>query len=622
MKKSASLIFINFARNKSIYLLMVAKNKKTNSKATTLQSSNAFYKPLLAVLIITLLVFANSFAPNFVQLDDPAYITDNPFIKSLSLHSIATIFTSFYNANYHPLTTLSYAIEFKLFGLKATGYHFTNILIHLINTSLVFLLIFKISKRKEIAIICALFFGIHPMHVESVAWISERKDLLYGMFYLAALYYYYEYIQNETRKNFLFVLLFFTLSLLSKSAAITLPLVLCAFDFYFKRGLNKKIILEKIPFFALSLLFSIITIMSQKSAGAINADLMPKYSLIERFFVASYAGSYYLWKLFLPTSLSALHYAPKYIPSYYYAMPLLLGSIALFVWKAKVLQREIIFGILFYFFAICLTIQIIPVGYAIVSERYSYIPYIGLFFILGHFYVAVVEGKIAWAKNLKPYINYVFVAFAIYFFATTFMRNKIWKDSITLFSDITQKYPEVANAHFSVGKNLFDARDINGALTSFNKALELDSTYTDVYFYRGNLYFDQKNYEAAANDYKTAIALKPKYPEAIYNLGVAYMSLGNNQESVNTITKCIEMSPNEFMYQSRATANFNLKKYKEAIDDYTFALKLNPKLAESFFNRGVCYFYLTQQSNACNDWKQASILGFAKANELIGAYCK
>lgn len=219
---------------------MAKKNKEINSKINLLPSVNAFYKPLLVVLIITLLVFVNSLTPNFVDLDDPSYIINNPFIKSLSLKSIATIFTSFYNANYHPLTTLSYAIEFKIFGLKATGYHFTNILIHLINTALVFLLILKIAKRKEIAIICALFFGIHPMHVESVAWISEQKDLLYSMFYLGALYYYYEYIQYNLTKKYLVVILLFTLSLLSKSAAITLPLVLFAFDFYFQRGLNKK----------------------------------------------------------------------------------------------------------------------------------------------------------------------------------------------------------------------------------------------------------------------------------------------------------------------------------------------------------------------------------------------
>jgi len=602
---------------------MAQKIKSINQKTNASQGTNDFYKPLVGILIITFLAFLNSSSFDFVVgLDDGEYIVDNPVIQTLSLRSIATIFTSFANGNYHPLTTLSYAIEFKLFGLNAMGYHTTNILIHLINTALVFLLILKISSRKEIAIICALFFGIHPMRVESVVWISERKDLLYTTFYLGALYFYCEYIRNSATRKYLLVIVFFVLSLLSKSAAITLPLVLCAFDYYFKRGISKKVIIEKIPFFVLSAVFCVVTMMSQKSLGAINTGWMPHYSALNRFFVVSYGVCFYLWKLLLPIGLSAIHYAPKNIPPYFYAMPLLLLALVVAVWKTKILKREIIFGIAFFLSSICLTLQFIPVGYAIVSERYTYIPYIGLFFVIGHFYVAIVDGKIPWANKLIPYISYVFIAFAIFCFALTYNRNQVWKDNITLYNDIEEKYPDVPYVHYSMGKNLSAVGDLNGALGEFSRSIALDSSLPDAWFGRGTIYCNQKNYTAAINDFKIAVSLKPNYPEAFYNLGICYLNMGNYLESVSTFTKCIEMNPNQYIYVSRAKAFFNLKKYKEAIDDFTAALKLDPELAEALFFRGYCYYNFQQNTIACNDWKKASSLGYIKANEPINAYCK
>ena len=165
-----------------------------------------------------LLLFYNTLTNNFVNLDDSGYIKDNPDIKSLSAKNIAAIFSSFYNANYHPFTTLSYAIEYNLFGLNAKPYHIINLLIHLLNVFMVFRLIKKISGKAEVALIVALFFAIHPMHVESVAWISERKDLLYSFFFICGLSTYYEYIHATANRNklYLYTILLFLCSLLSK----------------------------------------------------------------------------------------------------------------------------------------------------------------------------------------------------------------------------------------------------------------------------------------------------------------------------------------------------------------------------------------------------------------------
>jgi tetratricopeptide (TPR) repeat protein len=574
------------------------------------------------ILLVTFLLFYNTLTNNFVNLDDSGYIKDNPDIKSLSAKNIAAIFSSFYNANYHPFTTLSYAIEYNLFGLNAKPYHIINLLIHLLNVLMVFRLITKISGKTEVALIVALFFAIHPMHVESVAWISERKDLLYSFFFICGLRTYYEYIHATANRNKLYVytILLFLCSLLSKSTAITFPLMLLVIDYYFKRGWKSKVLIEKIPFFLLSLAFGVITIFSQRAAGAINADLMPDYNLLQRFFVVCYTTSYYIVKLVLPFNLAVLHFASAELPYYYYLAPLFLLLLVFLVYKARTMRRELIFGFLIYLVSISLTSQIIPVGYTVVSERYSYIPYIGLFFIIGCFYAAVQNNRSF--VSLKPVINYLLAGITFFFIVITFQRNKVWQNSINLFTDLVEKYPNQAHAHFVLAKNLIDVPDLNAALESINRSIELDPKMSESYFYRGNIYYGKENYAAALNDYLKAVALNPKYSEAYYNIGVTYNTTNKFQESIEPLTKAISITPNEYIYQTRASSFFNLRRLQEAVDDYAKAIAINPKAGQAYFNRGATYLNMQQKSSACADWKTALDLGFTKAGDMINAYCR
>ena len=402
-------------------------------------------------------------------------------------------------------------------------------------------------------------------------------------------------------------------SLLSKSAAVTFPLMLLLIDFYYHRGWKMKVLVEKVPFLLLSLVFGVIAILSQKSAGAINADLMPYYSLGQRFFVVCYTVSYYIIKLFLPFNLAVLHYAPEELSYYYYLSPLFLLLLAFLVYKAKKIRHQLIFGLLFYLVGVSLTSQIIPVGYAVVSERYSYIPYIGLFFIAGYFYVGIQEKMFSFSATWKPYINYLLIGFTLFFLVITFQRNTIWKNSVSLFADLIEKYPRVAHAHFTLGKNLMETTDANGAMAALNKAIELDPAMSEAYFIRGNLYYGQTNYTAALADYRKAVEINPKYAEAFYNLGVCNNTLGNFQEGVNALTNAINIRPNEYMYQGRATAFFNLGRYQDAIDDYTKALAINPQMGETLFNRGVGYYRIQQQAKACEDWKKSVGFGLYKS---------
>jgi hypothetical protein len=260
----------------------VQKNKKKNQSARDL---SVFF--LIGILLLTFFIYSKSIQNDFVTWDDPEYVTDNNLIKDFSLHGIKNLFTNFYEGNYHPLTALSNSIEFHFWKANPKPYHIINILLHLLNVVLVFLVVAKLAGKKEAGVIVSLFFAVHPLHVESVAWIAERKDVLYTFFYLAAWLAYIRYLKIPNQKGWesgylIFSLLLFGCSLLSKSMAVTLPVILILTDYYLDKKINLKSLLAKIPFFLLSLIFGVVALKSQGTSGATEAA--PYFPLLSEFF--------------------------------------------------------------------------------------------------------------------------------------------------------------------------------------------------------------------------------------------------------------------------------------------------------------------------------------------------
>lgn len=605
---------------------MIKKVKKqTNQNSNAAKKANIVYFngiAFVSILVISIVVFSSSITKIFIALDDQAYITDNPFIKSLSWENIKNIFSTFYNANYHPLTTLLYAIEFKIFGNDASIYHIISLCIHIINSFFVYVLIDKLIGHKWFALFGALIFAIHPMHVESVVWISEQKDVLYSLFYFAGLIVYIKYLKEKKIRNLYFVFILFLLSLLSKSAAVTFPLILLLFDFYFKREQNIKTKVEKVPFFILALIFGIISILSQNAAGAINDSTMIPYSLFQRVFVVSYAILYYIFKFIVPFDLCVLHYAPKVLPFYYYLCPIIILFICFLIWKSKKIRKSLIFGFLFYLFTILLVVQIIPIGYVIVSERYSYIPYFGLICIVGFIIIQNSNIKNSGASSLRKYFKIIGVLIILLFSFLSFQYIKKWQSSTLLFTNIVEKNPNSAFGFNALGKVQSGSGDSLNAIISFSKAISLDSTITESYFCRGNIYFAKKMYENALKDYLKTEKLKPDYRDNLNNLAFLYSETGKMDEAILYYSKAISLNPSIYLYQRRATCYSYLKRYSEALEDYNKTIKINPFLAEPYFNRGVCYYYVNQIEKACTDWEKAYTMGYINANDLIAKFCK
>src|SRR5260221_10960730 len=376
---------------------------------------------------------------------------------------------------------LSLAIEYHFWGLNEAGYHIINVLLHLLNIILVFYTIFLLSNKTGVALIVALLFGIPPMHVESVAWASELKDLLYTFFFLASYILYLKYIKSNKNKFLFYALLLFMFSLLSKAMAVSLPLLLLLTDYFKGRKINIKILLEKLPFFILAVIFGVVAIHAQKSSHAIQD--INTFTFPQRIIFASYSFITYLLKLLVPFHLSAYYPYPirsgEHLPSQYYIYVLLfLGLIAFVIYSIR-FSKKVLFGIGFFTITVFLVLQLLPVGDAVMADRYSYIPSIGLFYLAGEGFYWL------WNRNSKPLSVILASAFTIFFSVGTYARCRVWENGLSLWSDVIDKHPTVAVAYNNRGGTLLNEKKYEEAISDFSKAIELRPDFYDAYNNRG-----------------------------------------------------------------------------------------------------------------------------------------
>ena len=566
------------------------------------------------ILFITAGVYSNSLKNGFVQWDDDVYVLNNSDVKHLDIQSIHNFFKAGYLKMYQPVTMVSYALDYKIGKLNPFTYHCTNLVFHLLNVLLVFYLILLLTKQTGIAAISALFFGIHPLHVESVAWISERKDLLYSFFYLCSLVTYIFY-RNKSRgiQYYVLAILLFVLSLCSKSAAVTLPLILFLIDYYLGRKLTFKNSLDKIPFIVLSILFGILSLLSQRVIGN-NVDYVTGYTIMERLFIGSYSFAFYIIKSIVPFGLSALHPLPfksgGALPiQYYISIISFFGFAGLLAWTYKskldeTTKKDILFGLLFFACTIAL-ILFIPVGQAVVAERYAYIPYIGLFMIVGRFYVYFRQKSFPSFPKLQHCYAAALVTAMALFAYSAYGRNVVWKNSLGLFSDVIEKNPEAGLAYNNRGNIWKEQNDFKAAMEDYNKAIELK--YGDAYYNRGILRNIIKDYKNAIEDFSRALTVKSDKEKIYNNRGIAELNLGDFKGAEEDFGKAIEINPQYLnAYNNRGFVRYErLSDFKGAITDFNMAVRLDPKASDIYTNRGNAKLRSGDLAGALLDYDKA-----------------
>ncbi len=564
---------------------------------STLKSFGPRVQFLLAG-IITLIVYWPSLENGFTNWDDPAYITDNILLRSLTAENLSRLLTANIEGNYHPLTMLSFALEYQLFQTAPLGYHITNLLLHLVNVYLVGWLIFQLCRRPMVAFITALFFGIHPMHVESVAWLSERKDLLYTCFYLAALVNYEKHLEKPSVTQYLWVLLFLVLSLLSKAMAASLPLVLLLMDYYKGHRINWKQIIGKWPFFVVSAIAGIGAIVAQKEFNAIQH--LEYFSMTDKLLIAAYGLITYMQKLILPLNLSSYYpYPAEGFTTIFYIAPVLIGAIATGIYFTAKKTRVIVFGMLFYLLTILLVLQILGVGRTIIAERYTYIPYIGLFFILAAAYDHFL-GKAG--KTGKIFLTLGLAGLTGWWCLLTWERIPVWKDSETLWTNVLEQFPNVPVAYNNRGEVYCEAEKYDLAMHDFNRALSLDPNNAKAYGNRGFIYAHQRKYTEAMTDLNNSLDLDDKNPLVWSNRGNLYKELNQHDQAIRDFTKAIRLDAlNPVAYNNRGISYSLSNQPKLALKDYNMAIRLDPVYQKAYYNRGTLHQSLRQYKQSVED---------------------
>ena len=592
------------------------------------------YIALAVIILITIIAYLPVFHNGLLNWDDEGYIKNNLLVHSFNLKEI---FSQYVKGNWHPVTILILAIEYHFFGLHAIGYHSVNLLLHLINVVLVFYAVYYLSNKTAPALIAALLFGIHPLHVESVAWTAELKDLLYTLFFLASYILYLKYLKELKKKYYLFSLLLFFVSLLSKAMAASLPVVLILTDYFKGRKINSKVLFEKVPFFLLAIFIGVVALIAQKSAGAIDYY---QYTFPQRCIFACFGFISYIFKLILPLNLSAYYPYPLLkngiveIPFQYYTYLLFFLILSCYVIYSLRFSKKIFFGIGFYAVTVFLVLQLIPVGSAIMADRYSYIPSIGIFYLAGEGFILL------WNKTQKLIPLIVLSSFTIFFSVKTYIRCGVWDNDLTLWNDVISQNPNAALAYYNRGVFLMNENKNEEALEDYSKAIELNPIFTEAYKNRGFLFasggkldkaladynkviemnpnsaeaynnrgsvlLNKKRDEEALADFNKAIELNPGDAESYYNIGLLYMNETKNSEAIKFFNKAIGMKPGySDAYNNRGIVFVSEKRNSEAIGDFSKVIELRSDFTDAYINRGIVFYNEKRVSDAIKDFDKA-----------------
>jgi tetratricopeptide (TPR) repeat protein len=512
---------------------------------------------ILLLIALTLAVYWQVQNFEFINYDDNLYVTQNYLTQSgLTGKWIIRAFTDTQTGNWHPLTMLSHMLDWELFGNNAGGHHWTSVIIHIFNVTLLFILLNTMTGALWRSAFVAALFAIHPMNVESVAWIAERKNVLSTFFWIFTMLFYVWYARHPCWTRYLMIFVSFCFGLMCKSMLVTLPFVLLLIDFWplnrlripdqneqsltnikIKKENLSFLLLEKIPLFIMSAVFAWITMNAQKAVNAFsNPEVMP---LIKRIANAIVAYCLYIKKLFWPTDLT-IFYPIDFIPAwkiFFSAAFLIFLTILAFKYCKKF--PYIIVGWLWYLGTMIPVIGLIQVGRHSMADRYAYIPFIGLFIILA-FAIPQFLSKL---QNFKMYVFSVMIIFIIIMTGSSFIRTSMWQNTRTLFEDAIRINPRNYFAYNLLGLDEANAGRYEKALQYYHISLKINPNNDQAYNNAGNVFLILGKYPYAYNYYQKAIMINDKQAMAYYNLGVLMAVNNKNDQAVFLFKKTLSITP-------------------------------------------------------------------------------
>ncbi len=567
-----------------------AQDKKGAVAKSATQSSLQWL--LLALIAgLTFACYTPSLSGEFINMDDDDYVSNNEMIHSFS--NLKRMITEPVQGNYHPLTMMSLALNYSIGGNSTTGYHLLTLLLHMANAVLVFFFVQRLSGNRIVIAFCAaLLFGVHPMHVESVSWIAERKDVLYTFFFLLGLISYLRYVDSTDKKWLLWTSVCAILSLASKPAAIVFPLAVLSLDLQRGRSFNAQVFIEKIPLFLFSALMAWITLGAQTAGGA--TDTSNAFPLQFRFFFGFYSMAMYIYKFVAPINLAAFYQLPAFneaLPSVYYiGLPVVLVCATL-VYVFRKRSPLLVWGSVFFVVNLLLILQFKVIGSAIIAERYSYVPYIGLAVVLGW----LIDSALAKKQNVALG---VVALLGLLCAGRCYAQAATWKDSASVWESAIQNVPS-ERAYTNRASTLRTEGKIEKALEYYNKGLDMYKLDHWGYCNRGNIYFDLNKDSLAIADYTRALDIQPRFAPALANRGAVRVRAGHPAEALPDLNAALEINPNfKLAYTYRAIALFNLQRHEEAARDYQKYISFVPQDVENRHSLATCYKILNRPDKA------------------------
>jgi protein O-mannosyl-transferase len=598
---------------------LMAACRSTSPVGKVVAGRKAF---VIAVVIggLTLLVFWSATRCGFLRLDDDMYVTANPHVSAgLTLHGVGYAFTTTEGGSWMPLAWLSYLLDASVWGNNAAGYHATNILLHAASASLLFLGLLIMTGEMWLAAFVALFFAVHPLRVESVVWVADRKDVLSGLFFMLILVSYAGLAGKPGRLRGVAIFLFLSLGLMAKPMLVTAPLLLLLLDVWplrrtgtswreFKASLP-ALIVEKTPLLLLSLAFCVTTVLAQSATGAVAKSELGAPQILR------VADNYlfYLGKIFWPDKLNVLYpTAPLSLQRGAMALALLLAiTVATLRWART--MPWLVAGWCWFLGGLLPVIGVIPIGSAWVADRYTYLPSIGIGFML------------AWtARSLVPKTragSNALVAAAcltIAVLASMTVRNlPRWQDSLSLFSDSVSK-----GGHFGAYQNLgvacAEKGDHEAAIGYYTRAIASNPASVDAYYNRANSFQALGDVERAILDYSRAVEMKPTYAEAYNNRGSLAASKGQYEQAISDFTRAISLHPGySEALANRGHAYQEEGRYHDAIQDYDAAIAAKPDFAAAYHDRAVAFLQVKDYEHAWQDVRVCRRLGLTPNPDLV-----
>lgn len=568
------------------------KNKQTKSaKPIASQQVKNSQRPdwqfLLPALLLALIVFGQTMGFDFVNWDDDVNILEN---RGVTTFNLKTIFTETVIGNYNPLPIFTFALEYAVVGTKASLYHFNNLWLHLLNVALVYFLGRRLKLDQVPAALLACLFAIHPLRVESVAWVTERKDVLFSAFYFGALLVYEKHRQSGKQSSWHWgVAGLFALALFSKIQAVSLPLSMICLDYLRSDKLrlgapfnfSSHEVLAKAPYFLMSLAVGLLGVFFLGRDGSL-ADAT-NYNGIDRLAVGAYAYTVYLIKGVIPYEMSPLYPYPSKLPvQAYLSFGVMLAALAVMIYGFRQNWKGLTFSLAFFTVNVMFMLQVLGAGQGYLADRFTYVGYFGLFWGMAFLYQRLSSNQRI-RRGLQAGVGIFLLVLTL----IAFKQTGIWQNGGTLWTHVSKLYPRAGTAHGNLAMYFRDEGETDLAMGLYRKAISVDPKEGSYHNSLGKLHFDNGRTAEAIAQYSTGIEIEPTLGELYINRGAAYAKNNQFAEAEVDLDKGVELEPNNFNgYLNRSLLYFTVGRASDALADYEVMLRMRPERHDLLQERG------------------------------------